>query len=140
MSETVKARGHCLCGQVEIITDEMSLSLGACHCNMCRRWGGGPYLTVECGTSVQFIGEEHIGRFDSSEWAQRGFCKNCGSCLFYYLKPRELYIMSAGLFGDDHDFDFDHQVFVEERPDFYCFANKTAEKTGAELFAEAQGD
>ena len=32
--------------------------------------------------------------------------------------------------------EFDHQIFVDKRPDYYCFANKTREQTGAEVFAE----
>jgi hypothetical protein len=31
---------------------------------------------------------------------------------------------------------FDHQVFIDEKPGFYCFANETHTMTGAELFAQ----
>ena len=44
--------------------------------------------------------------------------------------------MPVGLFNNDDPFIFDHQVFIEERPSFYCFANKTEDMTGAELFAK----
>jgi hypothetical protein len=43
--------------------------------------------------------------------------------------------MAAGLFGDVEGYVFDHQVFIDERPGFYEFANKTKDMTGAELFA-----
>lgn len=33
-------------------------------------------------------------------------------------------------------FVFDHQVFIDEKPDFYAFANQTRKPTGAELFAQ----
>lgn len=29
---------------------------------------------------------QHQGRFASSDWAERGFCKTCGTTLFYFLK------------------------------------------------------
>jgi hypothetical protein len=44
--------------------------------------------------------------------------------------------MAAGIFGDDQSFVFDHQVFIDEKPAYYDFANKTEDMTGAELFAK----
>lgn len=136
MSEPVKSNGSCLCGAVIINTNDLSTSVGACHCGSCRKWGGGPLMAVDCGTGVTFEGEDDITVFNSSEWAERGFCKQCGSHLFYRLKESNQYIMPAGLFNTDTAFDFDHQVFIEEKPSYYSFSNETKNKTGAELFAE----
>ena len=44
------ARGTCLCGAVTVSVSQPAASVGACHCRMCRKWGGGPLLAVECGT------------------------------------------------------------------------------------------
>ena len=44
--------------------------------------------------------------------------------------------MSVGLFEDDKMFVLDHQVFIDEKPTFYQFANKTKDMTGAEVFAK----
>ena len=93
-------------------------------------------MAVDCGTEVLFDGEENVSVFNSSEWAERGFCKQCGSHLFYRLKESNQYIIPVGIFDDNSMFVFDHQVFIEEKPSFYCFANKTKEMTGAELFAQ----
>ena len=41
--------------------------------------------------------------------------------------------MPVGLFDDDKGLVFDHQVFIDEKPSFYSFANKTNDMTGAEL-------
>ena len=30
---------------------------------------------------------------------------------------------------------FDHQIFIEEKPSFYAFANETKNMTGEEVFA-----
>ena len=100
MSETVEARGRCLCGAVEALAKGVSQSVGACHCTTCRRWGGGPLLAVDCGREVTFTGEDQIGIYNSSDWAERGFCKQCGTHLFYRIKASGDYIMPAGLFGD----------------------------------------
>lgn len=136
MSDTGKATGTCLCGETEIKVAKFSKNVGACHCGSCRKWGGGPLFAADCGTEVSFTGDDNIAVFNSSDWAERGFCKNCGSHLFYRLKENGQYMMPVGLFGDVEGLIFDHQVFVDEQPDFYRFANKTENMTGAELFAK----
>ncbi|WP_428357254.1 GFA family protein [Methyloprofundus sp.] len=137
MSDMISGSGTCLCDAVRITAKTISTSVGACHCNICRKWGGGPFLSVDCGTEVLFEGEQNISVFSSSEWAERGFCTQCGTHLFYRLKETNQHIMPVGLFSNgDQAFTFDHQVFIEERPAFYCFANKTNDMTGAELFAK----
>jgi len=70
--------------------------------------------------SVTFEGEGNIGRYASSEWAERGFCKLCGSNLFYLLKP-DRYIMSAGAF-DQQPFELASEIFWSNKPDWYNFA------------------
>jgi hypothetical protein len=89
-----------------------------------------------CGTDVSFKGEENISVFNSSAWAERGFCNNCGSHLFYRLKESKQYHMPVGLFDEQKRLVFDHQVFIDEKPAFYAFANETSEMTGAEVFAK----
>ncbi len=135
MSDIFEGSGNCLCGSVRFTAKNVSKNIGACHCSICRKWGGGPLMAVDCGTDVSFDGEQNISVFNSSEWAERGFCNKCGSHLFYRLKESNQYIVPVGLFDDDKMFVFDHQVFIEEKPSFYCFANKTKEMTGEELFA-----
>ena len=134
MTKTIEAKGQCLCGAVHILANSVSRSVGACHCSMCQKWTGGPLLSVECGTEVVFEGEDCIGVFDSSAWAERGFCTRCGSNLFYRLKQSQQYFIPPGLFENSNDFVLDHQVFIDEKPVYYSFANKTKDMTGAEVF------
>jgi len=128
--------GRCLCGKVELHTESKGKHVGACHCNMCRRWGGGPFMEVNCGADVTFTGEENVKTFSSSDWAERGFCANCGSHLFYKLKPTGEYMVPVGLFEDDAALEFNNQVFIDEKPGFYNFSEDTEKLTGEELFAK----
>ena len=131
-----RVTGQCVCGAVGISVAKLAHSVGACHCATCRRWGGGPLMAVDCGDDVRIEGEAEVTLYDSSDWAQRGFCRRCGTHLFYLLREPRQFIMSAGLFGDDPDFVFDHQVFIDEKPPWYDFANQTENMTGAEVFAK----
>lgn len=136
MSGKVINSGSCLCGAVSIQVTEMNAHVGACHCNMCRNWGGGPLMAVDCGTAVSFDGEQHISVYTSSEWAERGFCRQCGSHLFYRLKRGGAYFIPAGLFENSPDFIFDHQVFIDKKPTYYDFSNATSKMTEAQVFAK----
>lgn len=136
MSDMIAGTGSCLCGATRFTAKNISNSVGACHCSMCRKWGGGPLLVIDCGVDVSFEGDENVSVFDSSKWAERGFCAKCGSHLFYRLKEANRYHMPVGLFDDDRERVLDHQVFIDEKPSFYSFANKTRDMTGAELFAK----
>lgn len=138
MSNFTVVKGCCLCKAVSISTANMSNLVGACHCGMCRKWGGGALLVVECGSDVSFEGVENIGVYQSSEWAERGFCQKCGSHLFYRLKQNNQYFIPAGLFDNSEGLGliFEHQVFIDEKPEYYSFANETKNMTGAELFAQ----
>ena len=135
MSETKDRSGQCLCGGVRITAKGVNNSVGACHCDTCRRWGGGPFMVMECGSDVSVDGPEHLSIYDSSPWAERGFCSKCGSHLFYRLKDATQYYIPVGLFDADKDLVFDQQVFIDEKPGFYRFANKTKDLTGAEIAA-----
>lgn len=135
MTETVERKGGCLCGAVQIVAGNVPASVGACHCEMCRRWGGGPLMAIDCGSDVAIGGEDKVSVFESSDWAERGFCAVCGTHLFYRLKPTGDYHIPAGLFDSGDGLVFDHQVFVDQAPGFYSFANDTKDMTGPEVFA-----
>ena len=134
MSEPNIAKGRCLCGAVTLSATNINHHIAACHCSMCRQWGGGALFGVECEHGVSFSGEENIRIYQSSEWAERGFCQKCGSHLFYKLKDKNHYFIPAGIFENDENFVFDLQVFIEEKPKYYSFANDTQKVTGSELF------
>lgn len=107
---------------------------------MCRKWNGGPAFAVESNGNVQFEGEENIATFDSSEWAERGFCKNCGTNLFYRLKNHSYMNFNLGILENQNDYEFTVQIFVDHQPKCYEFANKTKMMTEAEVFAAFNGE
>jgi hypothetical protein len=64
------------------------------------------------------------------------FCNNCGSHLFYRSIENGEYILQAGTFESDDGFVLNQQIFIDEKPAFYGFANETSNLTGAEVFAQ----
>ncbi len=131
-----KASGSCLCGAVKVVASLEKEEFDACHCGMCRKWGGGPALTIDGGSNVQLEGREFISVYNSSDWAERGFCKSCGTHLFYRLKNSNYCNFSLGLFEDVDKLKFQMQIFIDCKPKFYEFANKTETMTEAEVIAK----
>lgn len=110
-----------------------------CHCESCRIWGGGPFFAVQCGRDVEIEGGEKIKTYESSSWAARGFCSECGTHLFFKFKESGEYNMPVGIFKDLDGLEMDMQYFSDQRPDYYCFTNETKEMTREEImkyFAE----
>lgn len=144
--KTFEASGNCLCGNISYTTT-LKTSAGACHCSMCRKWSSGPFMAVHSTDKVAFEGEHHIGRYSSSPWAERGFCMNCGSNLFYHLLPRPglpdgEYILSAGSVADQNNLIFDNEVFVDGAPGWYHFTEEDSRErlTEADIMAKYGGD
>jgi hypothetical protein len=131
----VESSGACLCGAVTI-SGSFEESVGACHCDICRSWGGGPLFALNGGDALEISNSKMVKTFDSTDWAERGFCKECGTHLYIRAKQSGRYIVPAGLFPLDEQLNFDHQIFIDKQPSYYCFANDTKNMTGDEVFAQ----
>jgi len=127
--------GSCLCGAVRFTAAPANGHVDACHCSMCRKWSAGPFLARDCADTLKVEDRTHLGVYRSSEWAERLFCKQCGSVLFYRLVEKNTHFASAEAFDDRSGYVFTTQIFTDEKPDYYDFANKTRNMTGAEVFA-----
>jgi len=135
MTEVTPEKTTCLCGSVKISVAKVDTKFSVCHCETCRSWGGGPFFAVRCGTDVQFENSEKIKVYESSPWASRGFCSDCGTHLFYQLKKTGGYNMPVGLFPRLKNLVMDIQYFSDKRPDYYCFSNHSKEMTTAQIEA-----
>ncbi len=135
--------GQCLCGAVKFTATPKNDEVGVCHCGTCRKHAAGPFFAVDCGDTLVFENEDKVGVYKSSDWAERGFCKNCGSTLFWRTPDRKSNILAVDLLNDPGALKLDHEVFIDEKPTYYSFAEKTKQMTGEELFkmfAEGNGE
>jgi hypothetical protein len=126
--------GKCLCGAVRFTAENVETHHHACHCGMCRRWSGGPAFAT-AAEGVRFEGEKNIVRYASSDWAERGFCKRCGSSLFYFLKPAGQYMIYVGAFDEPKDFTLAGEIYIDHKPAGYAFAGDLPKRTEAEVLA-----
>lgn len=132
--------GKCLCGAVEFQITDMNPEFGTCHCKMCQRWAGSALLglTIPAGT-IRFQGLEHVKRRQTSQWAERAWCDECGTGLWYRVTaegPEQgFYHMPIGLLDDTSDLKMIREIFTDEKVDAVNFTGKRHTMTGAEVFA-----
>jgi hypothetical protein len=128
-------KGSCLCGACRF-TAMPEHGAHACHCGNCRKWSGGIFLSVHCGTSVRFNDGAPLVRYASSDWAERVFCGRCGSSLVWQMKDGSSQIVSIQAFDVPGDFEVVSQIYVDKKPANYALANRTEMLTEAEVIAK----
>ncbi len=136
MAGETERNGSCLCGSSPYFNKDDQQECGCLPLQYVQEMDRWALLVVECGSDVHFERNDSITVFSSSDWAERGFCSKCGSHLFYRLKKEGHYAVPVGLLDDGEQWVFDQQIFIDEKPSFYSFANQTKNLTGAEVFAE----
>ena len=138
--ETRPVSGQCLCGAVRFAAVAKNNHVGACHCSMCQRWAAGLFLAIDLEPeTVEITGDEALGVYTSSDWGERCFCKACGTPLFWRSRDGSLVVASAGALDDKSELAFFSQIFIDEKPAYYDFANDTRKLTGPEFVALMAG-
>ncbi|MEM9705406.1 MAG: GFA family protein [Pseudomonadota bacterium] len=134
-----KRFGKCLCGAVAFSVDiqvhDDGVHIDACHCNMCRRQIGGPLLGITLAGPPNIDDAETLAVYPSSDWAERLFCKNCGSNLFYRFKNGAMHTVHAGALDDLSDGKLVVEIFTDEKPSYYDFNQPTQALTGQQVMA-----
>lgn len=64
-------------------------------------------------------GAEAVRWYRSSEEAQRGFCSNCGSALFWQADGSAEVSVMAGAFDTPSGLAFGHHIYCADKGDFY---------------------
>jgi hypothetical protein len=76
--------GGCQCGAVRFAVYAAPLRIGLCHCRMCQKAVGGPFISLADVRHDDFAwtrGKPAV--FRSSSIAERDFCAACGTPLSY---------------------------------------------------------
>ena len=121
--------GGCLCGAVRFKAGLTKREFGACHCEMCRRWTGSALLgmTVPEG-NVVWVGEEHIASRQTSAWAMRAWCRECGSNLYFKVTVQNEWSgnveLPIGLFDDANGLTMANEIYIDHKPDSFAYAGE----------------
>jgi len=134
--------GHCLCGAVRYEGKGARGRIHVCHCTDCRRWSGGPSFNVGFANGIDIAGLGQVTWFRSSDWAERGSCRSCGSTLFYRLldDPASINVSVGSLDDATGIGEIEEHIFIDSKPDYYDLTGGAPRLTGAEVFARFAGE
>ncbi len=90
---------------------------------------------MPCGTDVKIQGNEYLSEFSSSPWAKRGFCRNCGTHLYFKMNQSGSYNILLGVLDIDKnaELQMSMQYFIDLKPDYYTFDSDCPVMTEAEI-------
>ncbi len=137
MSDDVK-KGRCLCGAAHFTARVMKSHADACHCNMCRRWAGGPFIGVEVA-DLTFEKDAQLIVYRSSDWAERISCAACGGGLAWQMQDGSFSNVPTAAFDPPLDLPLDLEIYIDEKPVGYAFANVPRQMTGTEVIEAFAG-
>jgi len=109
---------------------------------MCLRWCGGPLIAVSAD-NIEWTGRDAVTTFASSSWAERGFCNQCGTHLFYRVtaegKHQGFTSLAFGTLDDKTAFQLTREWFFDRKPQLYALEGERQRITEAEAFAMLDG-
>jgi hypothetical protein len=125
-------RGSCLCGAVTFEVTGPLAPPDGCHCAQCRKWTGHFLASTDVPRAALTIqGAENVTWFRSSEKVRRGFCRTCGSSLFFdpIDQVKHGWIgVSMGAFDLPTETKLAIHIFVAEKGDYYDIADGVPQK------------
>ena len=117
-------KGSCLCGAVSFEVAGELPGPDACHCHQCRKSSGHYFASTDAPkSSVTVHGQDNLTWFQSSERVRRGFCKTCGSSLFWDPIFRDVIGIAMGAFDQPTDTRLAIHIFVADKGDYYDIAD-----------------
>ena len=125
--------GQCLCGAVRFALRPPLRPILVCHCRQCSRWTGYAVAATAVRSSnfVLLDGQEELKWFRSSQHAERGFCSNCGSSLFWKRMDSEAISVLAGTLECPTRLAIAAHIHAEDKSDFYTLSDELPQYRGS---------
>ena len=125
------AVGGCLCGAVRYEVRGSLRPVVNCHCGQCRKFHGhyGAYTNAAAG-DISITGYRSLKWYRSSSFARRGFCKECGSSLFWERAKSGSISIAAGTVDAPTKLKTIRHIFVADMGDYYRIADKLRKLPG----------
>lgn len=108
--------GGCQCGAVRYRAEGTLSDPHLCHCRMCQKAAGNYFMPLANAARKTFtITRGEPGWFQSSHLVRRGFCRDCGTPLFYDMPDADFINIVLGSLDDPDDVRPVRQSGVEAR-------------------------
>jgi hypothetical protein len=120
----MSASGGCLCGAVRYEVNGSLRDVLNCHCTVCRRWHGhhGAYTSTALD-GLSFVEDRGLAWYESTTddtaGVRRGFCRECGSSLFWHPSGAPAISIAAGSLEPPTGLRTIGHVWTSRRSDYY---------------------
>ena len=124
-----RATGGCLCGAVRYeVTGELR-DVIECHCAMCRKTHGhvGAY-TAAPKSAIAIVEARGLKWYQSSDYARRGFCAECGGNLFFDPMRKDTMSIAAGTLDPPTRLATTLQIHVASAGDYYLIDERIPQR------------
>lgn len=127
--------GGCACGAVRYQATGGGPAYGVCHCTICRKWTGGPFVALQVQDLEVTSGADLAHAWRSSDWGERVSCAACGGTLFFKVLTSGEANVALGTLDDISGLVCGMEIFVDQKPAAYGFLSESSKKlTAAEFF------
>jgi hypothetical protein len=115
--------GSCLCGAVAFELLGPLDDVIACHCNQCRKMTGNYWASTHTADAdLKFTRQDTLKWFASSDGAKRGFCKECGSSLFWKKNGENITSICVGSIDGKTGLKLGGHIFTADAGDYYVIS------------------
>lgn len=91
-------------------------------------------MAIRFQGGVTFDSDATLKWYKSSKDGERGFCSDCGSSLFWRSPGGgDDMAISVSTLPEDHGIQIMEHIWVDDKPDWYEFADDTPRRTAADV-------
>ncbi len=123
-SSEITTQGSCLCSKVVFTIRGELRNIVNCHCSKCRKFHGnfGAYTSVH----LQQLAIDETDALcwyespqDETKNVRRGFCRCCGSSLFWHPQNRSTIAVAAGALDNPVGIETIGHIWCSQMADYY---------------------
>jgi hypothetical protein len=112
--------GSCLCGAVKYEFDEPARAIIVCHCVQCRKQTGSMmHATAVTIDKFRLMEQRGLKWYRASDAAERGFCGECGSVLFWKPDSGDRMSFTAGSIDGNTDLEIEGHIYCDFKADYF---------------------
>jgi hypothetical protein len=117
--------GSCLCGAVKYEVHGPLRPVIVCHCTQCRKQTGSMmHATSAANADLKLTETGGLRWYRSSPTAQRGFCGECGSVLFWKADGKDTTSLTAGSLDGKTGLAVEGHIFCADAGDYYAICDE----------------
>ncbi len=133
MQKNLAVEGSCLCGKVSFTITELNRDVVVCHCKQCRKQTGHMVAATRVSDDKLLVtGSDQLTWFAASDDAKRGFCRHCGSLLFWKADNSPNTSVMAGSLESPTGLETACHIYTKYKGDYYAISDGLPQHEGTD--------